>query len=52
MVSSVTEKPSLVQNPNNKREVLCNDILRNLTGQDKVLAFGAQKYFSHHIFKS
>ncbi|KAL3145008.1 hypothetical protein ABBQ32_003509 [Trebouxia sp. C0010 RCD-2024] len=38
-------------NPANKREVLCNDVLKSLTGQDKFLAFGGQKYFSQHILK-
>lgn len=40
-----------MQNPANKREVLCNDVLKSLTGQDKFLAFGGQKYFSQHILK-
>ena len=40
-----------LQNPANKREVLCNNVLKNLTGQDRFLAFGGQKYFSHHILK-
>lgn len=38
-------------NPNDKREVLCNDVLKNLTGKDRFLAFGGQKHFGHHILK-
>ena len=48
---AMTNVVVLVQNPANKREVLCNDVLKSLTGLDKFLAFGGQKYFSQHILK-
>ncbi|KAL0049479.1 hypothetical protein WJX82_003275 [Trebouxia sp. C0006] len=40
-----------LQNPDDKREVICDDVLRRLTGKDKFLAFGGQKHFGHHILK-
>ncbi len=40
-----------MQNPDDKREVICDDVLRRLTGKDKFLAFGGQKHFGHHILK-
>ncbi len=40
-----------MQNPDDKRVVICDDVLRRLTGKDKFLAFGAQKHFAHHILK-
>ena len=40
-----------MQNPDDKREVICDDVLRGLTGKDKFLAFGGQKHFAHHILK-
>lgn len=40
-----------LRNPDDKREVICDDVLRGLTGKDKFLAFGGQKHFAHHILK-
>ncbi|DBA80223.1 TPA: hypothetical protein ACH3X2_007459 [Trebouxia sp. C0005] len=40
-----------LRNPDDKREVICDDVLKRLTGKEKFLAFGGQKHFAHHILK-
>jgi chromatin remodeling complex protein RSC6 len=38
-----------LQDPDNKKMVLCDDALRDLTGEDSFLAFGFAKYMKQHI---
>jgi hypothetical protein len=40
-----------VQDPSNKRYVISDDALQQLTGESRFLAFGAQKLFGKHFPK-
>ena len=36
-------------NPSDKREILCDAKLQEITGVDKFTAFGVQKYIKEHV---
>eukprot|EP00127_Corallochytrium_limacisporum_P003295 Clim_evm144s147 gene=Clim_evmTU144s147 len=38
-----------LQNPSDRREILCDDTLKKLFGVDKVTIFGMNKYLSKHL---
>lgn len=38
-----------VQNPDNKKEILCDDVLEKLTGEKKFPGFSLQKFLKAHI---
>ena len=39
------------QDPEDKRYANCNETLEKLTGQKRILMFGAQKFFKDHFKK-
>ncbi|GBG33011.1 SWI/SNF-related matrix-associated actin-dependent regulator of chromatin subfamily D member 1 [Hondaea fermentalgiana] len=40
-----------LQNPDNKREIICDDTLRDLFGQEKVTIFSMNKFIQPHFIK-
>jgi len=51
VVSKIWEyiKKHNLQNPENKREILADDILRKVFGKDKVSMFEMNKHLSNHL---
>jgi chromatin remodeling complex protein RSC6 len=51
VVSKVWEyiKSHNLQNPENRREILADDKLRNVFGKDKVTMFEMNKYLAQHL---
>lgn len=50
-VSKIWEyiKKHQLQNPNNRREILADDTLRSVFGQDKVTMFELSKHLAQHL---
>ena len=42
-------KDNELQDPKNKRNILCDDKLRELLGVEKFLGFGMMKYLNKHF---
>jgi chromatin remodeling complex protein RSC6 len=38
-----------VQNPSNKKEILCDEVLEKLTGEKKFAGFGFAKFMKPHL---
>lgn len=50
--TAVTNTAMCMQDPADKRFVLCDPLLKSLTGEDRFQAFGVQKYLKHHFVDS
>lgn len=48
---TITAPTPVLQDPSDKRYIIADDTLKNLTGESRFLAFGAQKLFSKHFLK-
>ena len=51
VVSKIWEyiKKNNLQNPQNKREIVADDVLRKVFGRDKVTMFEMNKYLAQHL---